>query len=74
MLIVASLTQPGGRERVARMNKQSNAYRRKPNSTRGKRKGLKNEQNNRTLIVASLTQPGGRERVVRMKVVDHVGT
>ena len=44
MLIVTSLTQPGGRERVARINKQSNAHRRKPYSTRGKGKGHKNEQ------------------------------
>ena len=65
MLIVASLTQPGGRERVVRMNKQLNAHRRKPNSTRRKR-GSQEWTNNRMLIVASLTQPGGRERVTRM--------
>ena len=44
MLIVASLTRPGGWERVTEMNKRSNAHRRKPNSTRRKRKGHRNEQ------------------------------
>ena len=66
MLIVTSLTQPGGRERVERMKKQSNAHRHKPNSTRVEEKGSQEWTNNRMLIVASLTQPGGRERVSRM--------
>ena len=66
MLIVTSLTQPGGRERVTEMIKQSNAHRHKANSTRRKRKGHKNEQNDRMRIVTRLTQLGGRERVRRM--------
>ena len=63
MLIVTSLTQQGGRERVTGMSKQSNAHHHKANSTRRKRKGHKNEQNDRMLVVTSLTQPVGRERV-----------
>ena len=65
MLIVASLTQPGGRERVTRMNKQLNAHRRKPNSTRGGGGGERVARMNkeRMYIITSLAQPAGRERV-----------
>ena len=50
MLIVTSLTQPGGRERVTGMSKQSNAHGHKANSTRRRRKGHKIEQNDQILI------------------------
>ena len=72
MLIVTSLTQPGGIERVTGMSKQLNAHRHKASLTRGKRNGHENEQNGRMLIVVSLTQPGGRERVTRMNKQSNV--
>ena len=72
MLIVTSLTQPGGIERVTGMSKQLNAHRHKASLTRGKWNGHENEQNGRMLIVVSLTQPGGRERVTRMNKQSNV--
>ena len=67
MLIVKSLTQPGGRERVTRMNKQSNVHRHKANSNSGKRKkGSQEWANNGMFIDTSVTQSGGREWVTRM--------